>query len=38
MTMGYNPLRRYRGQKALDVAILVATLAVIAALVVWATR
>lgn len=36
--MGYNPLRKYRGSKAVEVGILVAFTTLIAALVVWATR
>jgi len=36
--MGYNPLRKYRGAKRADITILVATIVVIALLVVWATR
>jgi hypothetical protein len=36
--MGYNPLRRYRGGKATDVALMIGTLMVIALLVVWASR
>jgi hypothetical protein len=36
--MGYNPLRRYRGSKAADLAILVGTMAVVALLILWATR
>jgi len=36
--MGYNPLRKYRGAKAADITILVATILVIALLVFWATR
>lgn len=34
--MGYNPLRKYRGAKVVDVSILVVTLAGLAALVWWA--
>jgi hypothetical protein len=36
--MGYNPLRRYRGTKVLDITLLLSTAAVIVALVVWASR
>lgn len=36
--MGYNPLRRYRGTKALDLSIMAVTVALLAALVIWATR
>jgi hypothetical protein len=36
--MGYNPLRRYRGTKVLDITLLVATASLILALVIWATR
>lgn len=36
--MGYNPLRRYRGTRVLDVSLLLGTMALIALLVVWATR
>lgn len=36
--MGYNPLRRYRGTKVLDLTLLLATAFVILALVVWASR
>ena len=36
--MGYNPLRRYRGGKALDLAILVAIPLILAALAFWAMR
>ena len=36
--MGYNPLRKYRGAKRADITILVATMVVIALLVIWATR
>ena len=36
--MGYNPLRKYRGAKRTDIAILVGTFAVVALLIVWATR
>ena len=36
--MGYNPLRKYRGAKRADITILVATIVVIALLVLWATR
>lgn len=36
--MGYNPLRKYRGTKAVDITIMFATMVVIVLLVVWATR
>jgi hypothetical protein len=36
--MGYNPLRRYRGTKVLDITLLVSTAAVIVLLVIWASR
>jgi hypothetical protein len=36
--MGYNPLRKYRGTKVLDITLLVSTAAIILALVVWASR
>jgi len=36
--MGYNPLRRYRGTKVLDITLLVSTAAVIVLLVLWASR
>jgi hypothetical protein len=36
--VGFNPLRRYRGQKTADIAILVVFLVVMGALIVWATR
>lgn len=36
--MGYNPLRKYRGGKVVDLSILLGVMGVIAALVVWATR
>jgi hypothetical protein len=36
--VGYNPLRKYRGTKAADITILVATMIVVALLIVWATR
>jgi len=36
--MGYNPLRKYRGTKVLDITLLVTTAAVIVALVIWASR
>jgi len=36
--MGYNPLRRYRGTKVLDITLLVSTAAVILLLVIWASR
>ena len=36
--MGYNPLRRYRGTKMLDLTLLVTTALVILALVLWASR
>lgn len=36
--MGYNPLRRYRGGKAADITIFLVTMAIVALLVIWATR
>ena len=36
--MGYNPLRRYRGTKVLDITLLITATALILALVVWASR
>lgn len=36
--MGYNPLRKYRGSKAVDITVMLVSFAVIVALVVWATR
>jgi hypothetical protein len=36
--MGYSPLRRYRGDKIVDLSILIGTMVLLAALVVWATR
>jgi hypothetical protein len=36
--MGYNPLRKYRGAKKVDIAIFFATFVVVALLVFWATR
>jgi hypothetical protein len=36
--MGYNPLRKYRGTKVLDITLLVSTAAVILLLVLWASR
>jgi hypothetical protein len=36
--MGYNPLRRYRGTKVLDITLLVSTAVVILVLVLWASR
>ena len=36
--MGYNPLRKYRGTKALDITLLVSTAVLILALVIWASR
>lgn len=36
--MGYNPLRKYRGTRMADITILVVTFAVVALLVLWATR
>jgi len=36
--MGYNPLRRYRGTKVLDITLLVSTAVVILLLVLWASR
>ena len=36
--MGYNPLRKYRGGKTVDIAIFAVTMIVVALLVVWAMR
>jgi hypothetical protein len=36
--VGYNPLRRYRGSKVVDLTIMLSTFALVVALVVWATR
>lgn len=36
--MGYNPTRRYRGARVVDIALLVGTFALIVGLVVWAVR
>ena len=36
--MGYNPLRKYRGGKTAEVAILIVFSAVVIALIVWAMR
>lgn len=36
--MGYNPLRKYRGTRVLDISILAGTMVLIAGLVVWAAR
>ena len=36
--MGYNPLRKYRGGKLLDVTILVVVTLLIVSLVYWASR
>ena len=36
--MGYNPLRKYRGTKVLDITLLLSTAAVIIVLVIWASR
>lgn len=36
--MGYNPLRRYRGGKVVDVAILIAIPVILAVLAWWAMR
>jgi hypothetical protein len=36
--VGYNPLRRYRGGKAVDLTIMVSSLLVIVALLIWAIR
>lgn len=35
--MGYNPLRRYRGGKAVDITMLVLFTALVIGLVIWAT-
>jgi hypothetical protein len=36
--VGYNPLRKYRGTRAVDISILVGMSSIILALVIWATR
>jgi hypothetical protein len=36
--VGYNPLRRYRGTKIVDITLLVSATVLILALVVWASR
>jgi hypothetical protein len=36
--MGFNALRRYRGSKVVDIAILVVGFTVVAALIAWAMR
>jgi len=36
--MGYNPLRKYRGTRAVDISILVGLTAIVLSLVYWATR
>jgi len=36
--MGYNPLRKYRGTKVVDITVLVVVTALLVALVVWAVR
>lgn len=36
--MGYNPLRRYRGGRVVDLAILVAIPVILLVLAFWATR
>jgi hypothetical protein len=36
--MGYNPLRKYRGTRVVDISILVGMTALVLALVYWATR
>ena len=36
--MGYNPLRKYRGGKTVDIAIFAVTMIVVTLLVVWAMR
>lgn len=36
--MGYNPLRRYRGTRIVDVTLLVVFTLTLAVLVVWAMR
>lgn len=36
--MGYNPLRRYRGGKAMDVGLFFGVIGVLAVLVFWATK
>jgi hypothetical protein len=35
--MGYNPLRRYRGTKVVDITLLLVVSGVIVALVIWAS-
>lgn len=35
--MGYNPLRRYRGTKVVDITLLLAVTGIVVALVIWAT-
>jgi hypothetical protein len=36
--VGFNPMRRYRGAKTVDIAILVVGFVVLAGLIVWAMR
>jgi hypothetical protein len=36
--VGYNPLRKYRGSKVVDITLMVSTFVLVALLVVWATR
>lgn len=36
--MGYNPLRRYRGSKVVDISLMLGTFAIVVLLVVWAMR
>jgi hypothetical protein len=35
--MGYNPLRKYRGSRAMDIGILLVITALVVSLVIWAT-
>jgi hypothetical protein len=36
--MGFNPLRRYRGTKTVDITILIVGFLVLAGLIAWAIR
>lgn len=36
--MGYNPLRRYRGSKVVDISLMGATFVIVVLLVVWAMK
>jgi len=36
--VGFNPLRRYRGQKTTDITIFVVTSILLAVLIVWAMK